>query len=318
METKKMNHHTSDPLIVVTNASSTKAKSIEAEVLRPLEKCGIEFTRFKTRFRLADDNVKDFLDHLPEKSRVISAAGDGTAEQLATAALQKEGLTIGVLPYGNYNDTALSHMDKNQTVLDFVHDDVSHIVRKPMAIEINGEYVSESFSYATFGLTALIAAGFRDEVSRERMRMASPMRRTILRYGQAGLDYLKYAGNKLPDFRVDDTMTQSGRTDLAFTNNPTVARLLRFEDTYFDKDYFGARTDLDMKSLHDLATFGVPSLFGKAPLDSVEEMRVQFEHTAHKLPFQSGGEYQEIDADSVYVYKDPAKKVTYLHPKRAS
>ena len=313
-----MNHHTSEPLIVVTNPNSTKAKSVETEVLRPLEENGVAFKAIDTRFLLAEDNINDFLDRLPENGRVISAAGDGTAEQLATAALQKKGLTLGILPYGNYNDTALSHMDKNQTVLDFVRDDVALVERKPMTIEINGEHVSETFSYATFGLTALIAAGFHDQASRERMRTASPMRRSILRYGQAGIGYLKHAGNTLPDFQANGNETQSGRTDLAFANNPTVARLLRFEDTYFDKDYFGVRTDLDMKSLHDLATFGIPSLFGKAPLDRTETMRVQFERTAHQLPFQSGGEYQEIDADSIFVYKDPNKKVAYLHPRRTS
>ena len=311
-----MNHFNPESLVIVTNPNSTKAKSVEAEVLYPLEENGIDFTRFITRFHSAGDNVKDFLDRLPENSKVISAAGDGTAEQLATAALQKEGLSLGILPYGNYNDTALSHMDKNQTVLDFVKDDVQHVDRKPMTIEVNGEHVSETFSYATFGLTAHIAAGFHDGASRERMRTASPLQRSILRYGQAGLGYLKY-GDTLPDFRVDDGETQSGRTDLAFSNNPTVARLLRFNDTYFNKDYFGARTDLNMKSVHDLATFGLPSLFGKAPLDRADAMRVKFEQTARQLPFQSGGEYQEIDTDSIYVYKDPSKKVTYLHPKQS-
>ena len=311
------NYHSTEPLVVVTNANSTKAKNVESEVLRPLQESGVAFSRVDTRFRLAGDNVKDLIDRLPEQGRVISAAGDGTAEQLATVALQKQNIVLGVLPYGNYNDTAFSHMNKNQTVFDFLQDGVPRIDRHPITIEANGESFSETFSYATFGLTAIIAAGFRDEPSRERLRKASPAWRSILRYGQAGVEYLRYSGDRLPNFQVNSGDVQTGRTDLAFANNSTVAGLLRFPDEYFDKEYFGVRTNLNMKSLHDIVTFGVPSLFGRAPLERARAMHIRFEETAHALPFQSGGEYQEIDADSLFVYKDPSKRVSYLHPRRS-
>lgn len=310
-----MNYDTSESLVIVTNPNSTKASHIKSNVLRPLDDNNIQYTRIDTRFRSAQDNIYDLVDRLPHDGTVISAAGDGTAEQLASVALQKEGLVLGILPYGNYNDTALSHMSKGQNVLDFIASDTPRVNRNPITIEVNGKHVSDTFSYATFGLTAIIAAGFRDEASRERLRSADAIRSSIIRYGQAGLDYVKYVGNKLPDYRIEGGEIQSNRTDLAFANNPTVAGLLRFNDSYYDKRYFGVRADLNMGSMKDIVRFGLPSLFAKAPLDEVESIRVKFEQTAYGLPFQSGGEYQEIDTNSIYVYKDALKSVKYLHPK---
>jgi diacylglycerol kinase family enzyme len=310
-----MKNPDSDPLFVVTNPNSTNANSVEADVLRSLVDHDISYTHIDTRFRTAEDNIADLTERISDDAIVISAAGDGTAEQLAAVALQKQGVALGILPYGNFNDTALSHMNTDQTVLDFLACDVPTVERKPISIEVNGEHLTDSFSYATFGLTAVIAAGFRDEASRERLRSAKQSRRRFMSLKQAGFDYLRYS-RKIPRFAVNGEKVRKNRRDLAFSNNPTVAGLLRFEDTYFDKDYFGARTNLNMKGLNDIITFGVPSLFGYGPLDKAEALRIQFETVADQLPFQSGGEYQEIDTESIFVYKDAAKKVSYLHPKR--
>lgn len=309
-----MKQKNSESLFLVTNPNSTRARRVEEEVSRPLRENGIVSQKIETPSAYPEDNIDYLADALPDEGRVLIASGDGVAEQVANAVVMSgKQIDIGVLPFGNYNDTASAHMGKAHTVLDFIGD-IPTVHRTPLTIEVDREHLTETFSYATIGLTAIIAAGYRDEGSREKLRTASGSKRSLLRYGQAGLDYLKYAGTKLPDFTVDNGLIQHGRTDIAFTNNSKVAGLLRFPDTFYDKDYFGARTDLDMQSLHDLFGFGVPAFFGQAGLERVTSMRITFEQTARALPFQSGGEYQEINAESIFVYKDPAKKVSYLHP----
>ena len=304
----------SEPLIIVSNPNSTGFHEVQHQVLDALDEWNVEYEHFETRFKKASDNIRDIEDWLPDKGRVITVAGDGTVEQVANAALTKPDIKLGVLPYGNYNDTAYTHIDRYHNVIDLMYTE-NTIDRHPVSLEVNGQHETHAFSYATIGLLARIAAGFDDRASRERMKSAGKFSRTIRRYGQAALDGVRNIRFQLPPFSIDGGDVQTGRTDIAIANNPHVAGLLHLPDTYFDKAYFGVRADLAITHPRDIFGFGLPALFGSDVLNRASQMRITFESAAQSLPLQVGGEYKELDdVHEIFVYKDANKKVTYLHP----
>lgn len=303
-----------EPLVVITNPHSTSASRTQREVHDVLDYVRVRYIPVETRFPQANDNIRDIEDRLPDWARVISAAGDGTAEQVANAALDKPGIKIGVLPYGNYNDTAHAHIDKIQGVLDLIY--AEHTVdRHPVSLDVDGVHETHAFSYMTLGLLARIAAGFDDKRSRERMQSADRLERVMRRYGQAALDYWRNRNYTLPDFSVDGRKVEHSTTDITIANNPHVAGLLHLPDTYFDKPYFGVRTDLTITRPRDILGFGIPALRGRDVLDRATQMRIVFEAVAQSVPIQVGGEYKALeDVHELFFYKDTSKKVTYLHP----
>ncbi|MFZ1250341.1 MAG: diacylglycerol kinase family protein [Candidatus Microsaccharimonas sp.] len=314
-----------ESLVVISNPNSTRARSVEKDVVAPLRAEGVEIIRFATNHKDGDENVREMVEGLPEAERYIVATGDGTAEQAARAlAIRRKSETasrnsnnppvLALAPFGNYNDTASAHRRPGQSILEMAHKDVPTVDRTPLAFEINDNYLTHAFSYGTFGLTAMIASGFGHEKSRNLMRKVDPISRKALGYIQALRSYSEYKDEKLTDFRVDGGPVLSGRTDLAFSNNYRVAGIMRFPDTYYDKPYFGAKTDVDMATIRDIVLFGGASVFGHGSLDPAEKMRIEFEETVAELPFQAGGEFQMLtNVDSIFVWKDPSMKQRYVH-----
>jgi len=315
-----MQETTPERLVVVQNLNSTNHKHVGRQVLLPLSAADVKFEVYDTQFEDTPDNIIHMMDHLPDDARVIVAAGDGTVEQVVNASIRgNKNLTIGAVPYGNFNDIAFSHIDRGQNVLDMIGRDVPTKEVIPLSIEVDGGHRIHAASYTSFGLTAIIAAGFRSQVVRDRLR---PMPRSVqkaIRNGKSGVDYLLHAwSHKLPDFRVDGGALQVGKTDVAFSNNPIIAGIIHAEDTYYDRDYFGAISGIDMGNPRNLVAWGIPSLFGHAPLERAHQMHVIFEKEA-TIPMQIGGEYHEIESPAeVFVYKNPDIKVRILHPKASA
>lgn len=254
------------------------------------------------------------MDRLPETGRVLSAAGDGTAEQLINATLRSEkDLELGLLPFGNFNDMASAHMDKDQTVLHLL--DAPTVELHSMTVDVNGEFWRHAPAYITLGLTARIAAGFDNPKSREAMKAASKPERVVRRLGQAVGDYFKFSQESLPAFRVNGGEIIDGSTDVAASNNTVAAGMIRARDSYYDNDYFGARADLNMGNILEAAVFGTLSLTGRSPLERMQAMRLSFEQ-ASSVPIQTGGEFQQLhNVNEIFIYKDPKNVVKILHPK---
>lgn len=253
---------------------------------------------------------------LPETATVLSAAGDGVAEQVTGAAIQGgKDWRIGYLPYGNFNDLARAHMGRHQTALDVLGAPTT--LCHPLTVEINDELWRHVPGYMTLGMTARVAAGFGGNESRREMRSASHFSRTVRRLGQAASDYRRFSHSKLPAFRVNGGEMQRDSTDVAVANTPLVAGgVIRPAEPYYDTDYFGARADLNMTNVLEAASFGIRSLAGHSPLERMYVLRLAFEQAA-TVPAQTDGEYHELTGvHSIFVYKDPRAVVRVLHAKR--
>ena len=307
-------HHNREPLVVVQNLNSTRFDRVERDVIRPLNDAGITFESYHTRYGDAKDNIKAMIDELPDRGTVISAAGDGTADQVMNAVLRgKKVVTLGFLPYGNFNDMARAHMGRRHSVIDVLNAPTVDV--HPLTVEVDDEYLQHASVYVTLGMTARIAAGFSDPQSREQMQQASPTERVVRRLGQAVGDFIVFRGQPLPAFRANGGQVESRSTDVAIANNPIVAGMIRPREPFYDTPYFGVRTDLNMGSVSEATSFGTLSLAGRSPLERVETLNLEFEK-ASRVPMQAAGEYRELeDARRIFIYKHPDDVVRVLHSK---
>ena len=204
-------------------------------------------------------------------------------------------------------------MSRGQNVLDIVH--APTIATDPLSIDVNGDLWRIAAGYMTLGLTARVAAEFATRASRQSMRAAPTITSVTRRIGQAATGYRAYSQYRLPAFRVNGELINRSSTDIAVANTPIVAGMIRPTESYYDTDYFGARSDLDMANVFEAASFGIQSLIGRSPLKRMHRLHIAFDDAA-TIPAQTDGEYTELtDVRDMVVYKQPETMVRVLHAK---
>ena len=104
-------------LIVVYNPNSSQYIHVRDEFLVPVTKLkGFMVGKFAIKKVSFEENLKELKKVLKNGDIVIAAGGDATAAVAANAIIESgKDITLGVLPYGNFNDLArtLNTMDTN-------------------------------------------------------------------------------------------------------------------------------------------------------------------------------------------------------------
>lgn len=311
-----MQNKKSENLIIVHNSNSTRANKIDEKVFAPLKKAGISYEIYETEYPDTEDNISHMQEHIPAAATVIDAAGDGTGMQLANASLRGDkNWTLGFMPLGNFNDHTGAHADHNQTVLDLIDPSTPTVDRHPLTIDVDGEYWRHAPAYMTIGWTAIAAAQFGDAKSREAMKNAPTIAKRGRSLIQLAGNYFQNRKTLLPAFEAND-MRRTHSTDILVANNPRVGGIVRFNDTFYDKPYFGLNAAIDVSTIPKNIPFGLKAISGHTPHDRVEEMRLVFDEVAH-VPVQTEGEFQWLDAKEIFVYKNPKDVIQVLHSKRS-
>jgi diacylglycerol kinase family enzyme len=310
-----MQHKKSEQLIIVHNSNSTRANRADEKVFVPLEKAGIPFEIYETTSADTEENIAHMQTYIPAGARVIDAAGDGTGMQLMNAALRSDkNWTLGYMPLGNFNDHASSHINRDQTILDLADEAAPYVERRPLTIEVNGEYWRHAPAYMTIGWTAIAASQFGDTESRQSMKNAPGVMKLGKSLLQLTGNYFQNGDTFLPDFEVNG-VRRTEKTDILVANNPRVGSIVRFSDTFYDKSYFGLNVDIDVSGILKNIPFGLKSISGHTPHERAEQMRLIFDEVAH-IPVQTEGEFQWLDAKEIFVYKHSGDVVRVLHPKK--
>jgi hypothetical protein len=309
-----MQHKKSEQLIIVHNSNSTRANQADEKIFTPLEKAGIPFDIYETISADTEENIAHMQAYIPAGARVIDGAGDGTGMQLMNAAVRgNKNWTLGYMPLGNFNDHANVHVDRGQTILDLADESAPYIERRPLTIEVDGEYWRHAPAYMTIGWTAIAASQFGDTESRQSMKNAPGVMKLGKSLLQLAGNYYQNRKTFLPAFEVNG-VRQTDKTDILVANNPRVGHIVRFSDTFYDKTYFGLNTDIDVSGVLKNIPFGLKAISGHTPHERAESMHLVFDEVAH-LPVQTEGEFQWLDAKEIFVYKRPEDVVRVLHPK---
>ena len=304
---------THERIVVAHNPYSTRASKVQTGVFDRLDAAGIAYETYRTKYPSTEDNIADMRDSFQEGDTILSAAGDGTAMQIANAVLREghQNTRIGVMGYGNFRD-----MGQEQDPLKLLDSSAQTVDIHPMTIEVNGTYLRDAPAYMTLGFTALAASKFGAAGSRERMRYLPEWTKMAATLGQLGIDYFKMRDRKLPPFHSSlSPRVQRAVTDVLAINSAQVGGIIRSATDYGRTDTFGFRTN-DVSSVAPNLPFGLMALAGHAPATPVYGASIRFEQPAI-VPFQTEGEYAELqDVSRIFVYKDPKKVLHFLRPEQ--
>lgn len=314
-----MQNKNTESLIVIRNPNSTDAAHVD-ELEFELKRQDISYVPYETESADTEDNIAAMQYMLPDhEATVISAAGDGTAMQLLNAILRsgkQRSITSGFVNYGGFGDIPHAHNDKRDAVMDVLAAPVTE--RRPLTIDVNGEYWRDAPAYMTLGFTALAAMKFDTPESRQMMKSGPQLLKRPKSILQLGQSYFEHSGTHLPPFRIDDDAQVNHRaTDIIVANNPYVGGIIKLPDSHYDTPYFGRRADIDVSRIAPNIPFGLKALAGYAPFVRAETLRIAFE-CASRVPIQTEGETAYLDdVRDIFVYKDPAKALRILHPRGA-
>lgn len=300
-------------LVIVENPRSSAASNIEHEVFDRLDAQNVRYERVTMRYPNATANILDLAETLKSGDMVISAAGDGTASQVANATLlSAEDIEIGFLPYGNFNDIARAHTRLGSTVLDLLHAEA--ITTIPLTIMNDGEHWRYAPAYATVGWSALATQVFSHDISRYITRNTLPPLKLGASLLQIVYRYYRDRSYTLPDFTAHDTSEiHTGLTDIIAINNPAVASSIGSRRKWYDTEEFGYR-ELDVSHFFPNLVFGLQSLARQMPLSSKERVDIRF-HEPVTIPIQTEGEFHYLSTTELTIKKDPIRKLRVLHSR---
>lgn len=294
-------------LVIVQNPYSTRHREVQAGVFDRLDAAGITYDTITTRFSQAKDNIKYLADRLPDDAHIISAAGDGTSTQVVNAGLRAEldGAMYSFIGYGNCNDLARGQRDP----LPLLQANRHTIIHQPLSIEVNGEPWRYAPGYMTLGLTALVASGFADATSRERMRRTPPHTKLVRSMGQVATTCLRAHDTYLPPFTTNlSADEQVGLTDVMMINSQCMGRLIRSSIDYPQTDFFGYR-QADFSSAWKNIPFACNAIAGHTPAERITDITLNFREPTTIIA-QTEGEHAKLPAVStIRAYKDPAKAI---------
>lgn len=294
-------------LVIVQNPYSTRHSEVRAGVFDRLDAANVAYDTITTRFSQAEDNIKDLADHLPQDAHIISAAGDGTSTQVVNAGLRAElnDAVYSFIGYGNCNDLARGKHDP----LPLLQANHHTIIHQPLSVEVNGEPWRYAPGYMTLGLTALVASGFADATSRERLRRTPPRTKLVRSMGQVATTYLRAHDTYLPPFTTNlSAEEQAGLTDVMMINSQRMGRVIRSSIDYPQTDFFGYH-QADFSSVWKNIPFACSAIAGHTPAKRITNITLNFREPATILA-QTEGEHAVLPiVSTIHAYKDPAQAI---------
>lgn len=278
-------------LIIVYNPRSSHAQKVRTEVIDPATQLdGFMIGKYQVRATDVDDNAARLAKLLQNGDLVVSAGGDGTATIAVNGCLlSKKDVSLAVLGYGNFNDTARAFKLKS---LEDVMDGKTIKVH-PLEALVDDKHFRYAISYFTIGLFAESTTIFDEKSTR-----------TKLKTGRRGLFFSIshlaswYFKNKrhdfLPTFRFNGRRVVKKTTDYLAINSPTVARLMKGGDFYTAPKTFWSGTAC-LGSFFRLVVFMTRSFFARIPGSASSGDQLEFP-TPATIRIQAEGEY--------YILKD--------------
>ena len=300
-------------LIVVYNQNSSQYIHVRAEVLDRLKELkGFtigKFTIEKTNF---EDNVKRLSAVLKDGDFVIAAGGDATAA-IAMNAIAKsdKNITLGVLPYGNFND--LAH---TLGMLNF--DDMLKILNQtpktsklyPLEIIIDDKYWRHASCYVTIGMTGESVEIFDQPKIRKNLKKGH--RSSWRSYFSLAKWYFKNRHKKifLPGLSINGVKQSPKTSDYFAVNGKSVCRIMKGNKDFLQPKVFHS-TARTLTNFCKLITFMAKSILRHVPATKTTGDILEFEHPA-TIELQAEGEYKVFTDTKKIEVKKSSHPVTVI------
>ena len=257
-----------------------------------------------------DENVTMLAKCLKDGDTVISAGGDATASVCVNAIIEsKKDVTLGVLPYGNFNDLARTiGMMSGEEVLNTSSTKCFY----PLIITIDGALWRYAACYVTIGMTADAVAIFDNPKIRKEMQKGH--KSSWRSYLQLAKWYFKNRHKKefLPDFKINGEEQPHKTSDYAAVNGRSMSRVMKGGDDYLKPEIFRSETEKTI-SFPKLFVLMAKSILHRTPGHDTTGDTLEFE-TPATITLQCEGEYRTFkDIKEIEIRKDPKICLKVIH-----
>ena len=291
-------------LILVYNPRSSRFVKVKKDVIEKLRGIsGWMVGKFEVADTDVDDNAARLAKILLDGDLVIAAGGDGTANIALNGIMQakKLGVRLGVLGYGNFNDTARSF--GKPSLDDILNGEPTKVW--PLECVINGKHWRWGMCYFTIGMFAEACAVFDHPRTRKALRKGN--KRTVFSLGVLAQWWVRQRKKRfMPNFMIGgdagEYVPSKGASDYMAVNGKTVAKIMKGGKYYLQDRGFLSVTEKTTKFWH-LVGMMMKSIFRQVPGVESDYDELIFGRPA-KMMFQAEGEYKMIaDVEKVEIHK---------------
>lgn len=299
-------------LIVVYNPNSSQYVHVRDEVLAPANRLkGYMVGKFAIRKAPFEENVKELKKILKDGDIVVAAGGDATAAVTANAiVLSKKDVTLGVLPYGNFNDLArtLGTM-KYEDV--FKNLDAEPKKLYPLEIKVDGKHWRYATCYVTIGMTAEAVELFDDPKVRKKMQEGH--RSSWRSYIQLASWYFKNRRKKefLPAYRLNGGEILRGMSDYCALSGRSMCRVMKGGDDYLKPKVFRSE-NCRLTKFWRLFSLMTKSILERTPGSETMGDVIEFVEPA-TVELQAEGEYKVFEGTEAVEVKKPGQFIKVIH-----
>lgn len=282
-------------LIVVYNPRSSHYRLVRRDVLSKTTKLeGWMVGKFEVADTDVDDNATRLAKVLNDDDLVVAAGGDGTANIAINGIMlsKAKNVRVGVLGYGNFNDTARSFgMMKFEQIL---KGDAREVW--PLELSINGNHWRYGMCYFTLGMFAEACGVFDHPKTRKALQ--SGRKRLVFSLGVLARWWMKQRKkHAMPDYVLGNSSEEylevKKTSDYMAVNGRTVAKMMKGGKYYLQNDTFLSYSGL-MTRFFRLCSMMLRSIFHRIPGTESDYDQLVFKKPA-KIMFQAEGEYKKID-----------------------
>ena len=324
-------------IFLVYNPNSSRYVDVQKEVIARVTKTkGCLIGKYAIKKAPFEENVANLTKLFEDGDLAIVAGGDATAAVTANAIMQsKKDVTLGVLPYGNFNDLArtlgtmkyedvfgaggrdpffegpktwVSALGAEPKKKGFDQD--PHLLY-PLDIKVDGEHWRYATCYVTIGMTAE-AVHIYDE-PKIRQKLKTNFGRKITSYTALASWYFKHRHKKqfLPNFKLNNRPVHPKTSDYTAVNGRSMARLMKGRDDFLKPKIFRSETDR-LTNFWRLIKLMTKSIFYRIPGSNTTKDTLEFTSPA-TIELQAEGEYGVFkDIKTIEIKKSarPLKVIT--------
>ena len=302
-------------LLLVYNPHSSNYVRVKDEVISRASKIkGYMIGKFTIKKAPFEENVKALKKVLRDGDIVIAAGGDATAAVTANAILEsKKDVTLGVLPYGNFNDLArtLGTMKYNDIFGDQNRLFEGSIKLYPLDIIVDGKHWRYATCYVTAGMTAEAVELFDEPKFRKYMQKGHKSSwRSYLKLAEW---YFKNRHKKvfIPPFTLNGKPTKKGISDYCALSGRSMCRVMKGGDDYLKPKVFRSE-NCRLINFWRLAKLMTISIFKRTPGTETTSDLLEFLEPA-TIELQAEGEYKIFRNVKTILIKKPDQYIKVIH-----
>lgn len=297
-------------ILFIYNPYSSNYVRVRDEVLQHITRIkGHVVGKFSIKKAPFETNVVALKKVLRNGDTVISVGGDATASVAANAILEsKKDVTLGVLPYGNFNDLArtLGMLQFSDIFVESGPDlKASFTTEKlyPLDIIADGKHWRYATCYVTMGMTAEAVELFDEPKIRKKLQEGHKSSWRSYLYLMKWYFKNRHKKQFIPDFKLNGLSQHRKTTDYAAVNGRSMCRVMKGGFDYRAPNNFQSMTDR-LANLWRLTKLMTKSILKRTPGEPTTEDTIEFLKPS-TVELQAEGEYKIFEnVKTITVTKD--------------